>query len=88
MKRKIFTLIMAACLSVSLVGCNGDRVTVENNKTTDNTSMFVEVERGESWRVVYHKETKVMYVISLWNYNRGNFTVMVDADGKPLLWEE
>ena len=88
MKRKIFTLIMVVCLSVSLAGCSNNRVTVENNKTTENTSMFVEVEHGYDWRVVYHKETKVMYVISCGYYNTGNFTVMVDADGKPLLWEE
>lgn len=33
--------------------------------------------------VVYDKQTKVMYVVS----PTGTFTVMVDKDGKPLLYD-
>lgn len=33
--------------------------------------------------VVYDKQTKVMYVVS----RAGTFTVMVDKDGKPMLYE-
>jgi hypothetical protein len=51
--------------------------------------MFVRVERfqapnGGATFIVYHRETKVMYVVS---YD-GITTVMVDAEGKPLLYEE
>ena len=35
------------------------------------------------YNIVYHKETKVMYA----GGNDTVFTVMLDADGKPLLWE-
>ena len=50
--------------------------------------MFVLIEKGENWKVVYHRETKVMYVMSEGLYNKGNFVVMVDSDGKPLLYKE
>lgn len=50
--------------------------------------MFVEIERTDSWKVVYHKETKVMYAVSFGGYNSGNFTLLVNDDGSPMLWKE
>ena len=40
----------------------------------------------DDFRIYYDKETKVMYLISA-IYNGGGITVLVDADGKPLLYE-
>lgn len=51
-------------------------------------SMFVLIEKGSTYRIVYHRETKVMYAISAGGYNSGNFTVIVDKYGKPLLYQE
>ena len=51
-------------------------------------SMFVLIEKGAIYNIVYHRETKVMYAISYGLYNSGNFTVMVDEEGKPLLYQE
>lgn len=40
----------------------------------------------DSFRIYYDKETKVMYLVS--NIDKGGgITVLVDADGKPLLYE-
>lgn len=50
-------------------------------------SMFVEVEETSEFRVLYHRETKVMYAVSVGGYNRGNFTVLVNPDGSPMLYE-
>ena len=50
--------------------------------------MFVVLEVGGTYKIVYHQETKVMYAISSGGYNSGTFTVMLDADGKPLLYKE
>jgi hypothetical protein len=50
--------------------------------------MFVEIEQTGTWEIVYHKETKVMYAVSYGSYNCGTFTVLLDADGKPMLWEK
>lgn len=34
------------------------------------------------------EEAKVMYAVSYGTSNCGTFTLLVDADGKPMLWEE
>lgn len=56
--------------------------------TPGDRSMFVIIENGDNYRIVYHHDTKVMYAISNGKYNGGNFTVMLDANGKPLLYQE
>lgn len=69
----------------SLTACTS----VENEPNLNtNTSMFVQVEETGYWRVVYHRDTKVMYAISYGGYNGGNFTLLVNADGTPMLWED
>jgi hypothetical protein len=36
---------------------------------------------------VYQKDTKVMYVISSGTYNHGTFTLLVNADGSPMIYK-
>lgn len=67
---------VAACTSVET-----------ESKPNTNTSMFVQVESAGAWRVVYHRDTKVMYAVSYGSYNNGCFTLLVNADGTPMLWE-
>lgn len=80
MKKIICALLALVVLVAVLASCS-------EGKNAQNTSMFIEVERTDYWRVVYHKDTKVMYVISYGIRNSGNFTVMVDRYGFPLVWE-
>lgn len=40
-----------------------------------------------AYDVVYHKDTKVMYAVSHSCYNIGTFTVLVNPDGTPMLYE-
>lgn len=86
MKRFIAGIV--ACI-VILSGCSN--VTVEdesqhNDKDT-TSSMFVVVERASIWLIVYNKDTKVMYAVSRSSYNYGNFTLLVNPDGTPMIWE-
>lgn len=81
MKAKAIILAVIACMMLS--SCNK----VETAKNEDDTSMFVKVETTMSWDVVYHKDTKVMYAVSAGGYNGGTFTLLVDADGKPMIYE-
>ena len=83
--RKIFCIFIAIALCLSLCACGGPPVQVESNVSA--ASMFVEVENNLTWRVVYHRETKVMYVISQGTENFGNFTVLLNADGTPQTWK-
>lgn len=59
----------------------------DNSKKVKESSMFVEIESTYNYKIVYHKETKVMYAVSGSSYNNGTFTLLVDADGKPMLYE-
>ena len=81
--KKILCLVLIVMMLLTCVGCS----TVPEEKSSDETSMFVLVETGSlvgySYNIVYHKETKVMYAVSY----ESIFTVMLDADGNPLLWE-
>ena len=47
-------------------------------------SMFIVIEMGLTWMVVYHKVTKVMYAVS----HSGVFTVLVNGDGTPMKYKE
>lgn len=87
MKKIICALIALVVLVAVLASCSEGLAVEVEGQTKNNTSMFIEVERTEYWRVVYHKDTKVMYVISDGVQNGGNFTVMVDRYGFPLVWE-
>lgn len=81
MKAKAIILAVIACMMLS--SCNR----VETAKGEDDTSMFVKVETTTFWDVVYHKDTKVMYVVSTGSYNHGTFTLLVDENGKPLIYD-
>ena len=50
--------------------------------------MFIEVEQAMCWKIVYHKETKVMYAVSDGSYNHGTFTLLVNAYGTPMLYKD
>lgn len=73
----IFMLLLTGCALTK-------RETIEEPA---NKSRFVTIERTMAWRVCVDRETNVMYSVSGGPYNAGNFTVLVDADGKPLLWK-
>lgn len=81
--KRIICLLLAVLMLFALVGCGSD-IPVESHE--EETAMFVVVENsthhGYSYTVMYHKDTRVMYIVS--NFNE--FTVMVDPDGDPLLY--
>ena len=88
MKKTIISVFIAIiCVTVltSLTGC-GTGTDVEFVEETSEASMFVTVETTLTWSVVYHKTTKVMYVVSNGMYNYGNFTLLVNADGTPMIY--
>lgn len=87
MRKTIAIAALVTCMLLS--SC--DRQTVakeayEHNGTKE--SMFAELENTKSWRIVYHRTTKVMYAVSDGSYNYGTFTLLVNADGSPMLYEE
>ena len=77
-------LICRLMLSLLLVGCG---TSSESDAGANGKSRFVCVENNVNWRVMADRETGVMYVMSCGAYNVGTFTLMLDADGNPLIWE-
>jgi hypothetical protein len=77
--------ILTFCLFLTGCGAKMDSVA---DLDVSNKSMFVTVEKGMCYTIVYHRDTKVMYAISCGYKNSGDFTVMVDKYGKPLLYQE
>ena len=77
-------LLVMILLMFLLTGCSEKEVSRESN-------MFVYIQESDMFRsydVVYHKDTKVMYVVSHGSYSQGIFTVLVNPDGTPMLYEE
>lgn len=85
MKRLFIACILALMLSVALCACEPQMSNVQTTAPS-NDSMFIKIETTEHWYVVYHKETKVMYVVSNDAYIQGIFTVLVDENGNPMLY--
>lgn len=83
MKKVIAILITLVMLT--LCGCEG-KATV-NSEGLQEKSMFVMVEDSYTFTVVYHRDTNVMYAISHSGYNSGNFCLLVNPDGTPMLWK-
>ena len=84
---KLMVAVLVACMLLTGCGAKMKRESDMKSQGTD-VSMFVVLEVGETYKIVYHQETKVMYAISNGGYNAGTFTVMLDADGKPLLYKK
>lgn len=84
MKKFILIIIIAMCLS--LVGCEN---TTTDNEETDFGRFVVIKEKAKGFdecKILIDKETNVMYLF-VDGYNSAGLTVMLDADGKPLIWD-
>lgn len=84
MKKKILGLMIVLVLTFCLCSCCKD---VSDNSNKNEPSMFVCVENAGKWRIVYNKDTKVMYAVSNGGYNAGTFTLLVDENGNPMIYK-
>ena len=90
MKKKMFILITSIVLTIS-AGCGSAQILSEQDLAQNSNSgysMFIKIENTLYYDIVYHQNTKVMYAISRGPYNQGTFTVLLDADGMPMLYEK
>ena len=85
MKKKILAVLITVALSISMIGCTESETTASKEYSN---SMFIPIEKNFNWHIVYHSQTKVMYIVTAEGFGGRNFTLMVDADGNPLLWQE
>ena len=75
----LIILVLTSMLFI-LAGC-----TSQSNAESERQFEYVSTEFD--FKVIYHKKTKIMYAVSSGYYTYGNLTVLVDAEGKPLLYE-
>ena len=85
MKRWIVAALLLA-LVLMLTGCAKGNVDAGQIADADNR-MFMEVSKERSGKVLVDKETGVMYWMSCGAYNTGNLTLLINAEGKPRIWE-
>lgn len=73
----------------TLVGCSGlsNVEKLYDTESDELESIFVEVEKTPQWIVVYDKDTKVMYSVADLGTGSGQFTLLVDQNGKPKLFQ-
>ena len=82
--KKLITVLLITLMILSLSAC----ATKTTNKVVKGeSSRMVRIEEAGIYQIVYDKETRVMYAVSYGVNNGGVFTLLVDADGKPLLYE-
>ena len=84
MKKIIISLLII--IGIILTGWLLKDVTISNNYAENER--FIQIYNQfskDGFRIYYDKETKVMYLI-LDIYKGGGITVLVDKDGKPLLY--
>lgn len=87
-KEQMKKAIIIFFITVVLASC-GPVAEVEKKNVMDETvtSRFVEIERTIDWEIVADRKTGVMYSVSMGGYNRGNFTLLVNEEGEPLIWD-
>ena len=76
-------LAIMLVLAISLSGCSGRN----SNAEYENNGRFRKIYADFSNGIYVDSETNVMYYWHTGGYS-GGLTVMVDENGKPLIWEE
>lgn len=85
MNKRYLMIALLSCLI--LAGC-GSAAKTEEAAEPANMTRFERIDGVRGLYDIYaDRETGVMYAVSRGMYNQGNFTVLVDADGKPLMWK-
>lgn len=79
-------IVIALLALILLTGCA--KVEGIEKSEAENVSRFVIVEKTAIWEIVVDKDTHVMYAVSIGGYNSGTFTLLVDAEGEPLIYKE
>lgn len=75
-------MVLLAMLSL-LCACGG----TAEPQTGGDPFVYVQNKVTSAYNIVYDRETLVMYAISNGYYNMGTFTVLLNSDGTPKLYQ-
>lgn len=79
--KKVIALLL---ILLMLVGCG---ITTRAESESGKSKRFATIETGQTYLIVVDRKTWVMYAVSDGAYNHGTFTLLVDKDGNPLIWD-
>lgn len=81
---------MKKILCITLIGIMLCCMTACGNLDAEakEQSRFVQIDKNDWFITVYDRTTKVQYTVSDGYYNKGIVTMLVDAEGKPLLYND
>lgn len=93
MRKLQLTLVICIIMAVLFAACAGGKAEPASAASVINTgenynNVFEQIGYGDGYIIVYHTQTKVMYVVSDEYRNKGNFTVLVNPDGTPMIYKE
>lgn len=89
MKKTIILIIMSIMI-FSLVGCTIETQPIETTPIETRFEKIYEQKtlyKDEEFFIIVDKETKVQYLVFK-DYRKGGMTILVDENGKPLLYTE
>jgi PBP1b-binding outer membrane lipoprotein LpoB len=79
--KKVIAILLTLLM---LVGCVK---TTKAESESGKGKRFATIETGQTYTIVVDRKTWVMYAVSDGSYNHGTFTLLVDKDGSPLIWD-
>lgn len=93
MRKLQLTLAICIIMAVLFAACAGSKAEPANavsviDTKEDYNNVFEQIGYGVNYIIVYHTQTKVMYVVSDEYRNKGNFTLLVNPDGTPMIYRE
>lgn len=80
--------LIVASVVLMAAGCASTRAEAKEVEETGDGNTFVLVDADYYCWVVCHKDAKVMYAVSRSPNNIGTYTLLVNADGTPMIWKE
>ena len=83
--KKILFITLTSIIIFCMTACGSLDVEV---KEPIEQSRFVQIDKNGWFIIVYDRTTKVQYAVSDGYYNMGTITCLVDAEGKPLLYND
>ncbi len=83
--KKLIISIIAIVIIVGLAYILKDLIVLDSMANEDR---FIKIDNYDCGYIAYDKQTKVEYAVSTGSYNRGTITLLVDQEGKPLLYKE
>lgn len=91
MRKKLLVGLLASVMMFGLAGCvDTTKLRLEADDATYNVysedDRFMKIDSINGW-IYVDKETKVQYLF-VKRYTGGGLTVLVNAEGNPLLYEE